>query len=156
MAGGTEFRSEVSKAHMDPATTTIQELSRRLIALEATYAAVSVAGESLAVRVCEKLRMSLVKFAGIAGYRTLVSRALSLAKVEAPLLAPVQVRSDGSLEGFDRVSGSQENDPADIVLLHLLSLLVTFVGERQTLALVRDGWPNVAVDIAQVKTERQQ
>jgi hypothetical protein len=141
---------------MNPATTTVRELSRRLIALEAACAPVSDAGESLSMRVCEKLRNSLVKFAGINGYRTLVSRALSMAKLEAPWLEPVKVRGDGSLEGFDGICESQETDPADIVLVHLLSLLVTFIGERQTLALVSDGWPDGAADNAQLKTKGQQ
>lgn len=141
---------------MNPSITTIQDLARRLIALEAMCAPVGIGCDSLAMRVCEKLRISLVKFAGVAGYRTLVLRALSLAKAETPLLEPVQIRLDGSLEGFDRISEIQETDPAAIVLIHLLGLLVTFIGERQTLALVRDGWPNDAVDEAQLKTEGQQ
>jgi hypothetical protein len=141
---------------MNPSITTVQDLARRLIALEANCAPVAVGRNSLAIRVCEKLRISLVKFAGVAGYRTLVSRALSLAKVETPLLEPVQIRSDGSLEGFDRISEIQETDPAAVVLVHLLGLLVTFIGERQTLALVRDGWSNDVVDEAQLKTEGQQ
>lgn len=140
---------------MAPATPTIQDLSRRLLALEALCDPVSISGESRALRVCEKLRLSLVKFAGVAGYRTLISRALSLAKAEAPSLEPVQIRPDGSLEGFERIATSQDTDAADLVLAHLLSLLVTFIGERQTLGLVRAAWPDDPLDKTQSKTEEQ-
>lgn len=85
---------------MNPATNAIQNLARRLIALEAICDSVTPAPDCRAERVCEKLRLSLVKFAGVAGYRTLVSRALALAKVDFPSLEAVQIRADGSLEGF--------------------------------------------------------
>ena len=140
---------------MDPATPTIQDLTRRFIALEALCDPDAIAGESRAMRVCEKLRLTLVKFAGITGHRTLVSRALSLAKAQAPSLEPVRVRPDGSLEGFDEIGTSQDTEAAEIVLFHLLSLLVTFIGERQTLALLRTGWPDEALDKTQSKTEDQ-
>lgn len=140
---------------MNPATPTIQDLTRRLIALEAKCHPVAIPGESRAARVCEKLRLSLVKFAGVDGYRILVSRALSLAKVEAPSLEPLQVRTDGSLQGFDEIGTGQDTQAAYIVLVHLLSLLVTFIGERQTLGLVSAEWPDDALDKKQLKTEEQ-
>jgi hypothetical protein len=138
---------------MNPAELAVQDLSRRLIALEAQCDSVAIAGESRAVRVCEKLRLSLVKFAGVAGYRALVSRALSMAKAEAPSLEPVQVRQDGSMEGFDRIGTTPGTDAADIILVHLLSLLVTLIGERQTLALVRAGWTDDRPVKTQLETE---
>jgi hypothetical protein len=33
-----------------------------------------------------------------------------------------------------------------VLTVHLLNLLVTFIGESLTLHLVRDAWPNVAID----------
>jgi hypothetical protein len=140
---------------MNPATPTIQNLARRLIALEALCVAAPTAGDCRAEQVCEKLRLSLVKFAGNAGYRTLISRALAMAKVEAPSLEAVQIRPDGSLEGFDRIEIIQDRQSAEIVLGHLLSLLVTFIGERQTLGLVRAAWPDDLLEKTPSKTEEQ-
>jgi hypothetical protein len=44
----------------------------------------------------------------------------------------VQVGLDGSLEGFDE-TGERDTDGAFAVLVHLLSLLVTFIGQSPTL-----------------------
>lgn len=140
---------------MNSATTSIQNLARRLIALEASCDSVTPARDCGAERVCEKLRLSLVKFAGVAGYRTLISRALALAKVEAPSLEAVQIRADCSLEGFDRIESIQDGQAADIVLLHLLGLLVTFIGERLTLGLISAAWPDDLLDKTPSQTEEQ-
>jgi hypothetical protein len=130
---------------MNSTTPAIQMLARRLIALEATRDARPVAGGNEAARVCEKLRVPLAKFAGVAGYRSLISRAMAMSKAEAPLLEPVQVRLDGSLEGFDGIA-HQDAEAGVVVLVHLLSLLVTFIGKSLTLGLVRDAWPDAPLD----------
>jgi hypothetical protein len=57
--------------------------------------------QSAALRVYEKLRQSLVAFAGTAGFQSLAFRALTLAKSEAPGLRAVQIAEDGSLHGLD-------------------------------------------------------
>jgi uncharacterized membrane protein len=102
----------------------------------------SVNGENQAVRACEQLRVALAKFLGTAGYRSLMVRALALAKAETPSLAPVQVLLDGSLDGIC----PKDSEAAGVVLVNLLSLLVTFLGERMTLRLVLDVWPNASLD----------
>lgn len=86
---------------MSTASPGTRELARRLVALEAVRDEPPVAGGSEAVRVCEKLRLPLSKLVGVAGFRSLLSRALAIAKAEVPLLIAVQVRADGSLEGLD-------------------------------------------------------
>lgn len=140
---------------MNSATPAIQDLARRLIALEAPRDAVSSGGGSEAERACEKLRVPLAKFAGVAGYRSLISRALAMAKAEAPSLEPVQVRSDGSLEGFDGAAKNHDAEAPVVVLVHLLSLLVTFIGEPLTIGLVRAAWPDEPLARTQLKTEEQ-
>lgn len=136
---------------MNSATPAIQDLAQRLIALEAMCDAGSVAGRSEAVRVCERLRDPLAKFLGIDGYRSLMARALSMAKAEVPSLDPVQVQLDGSLDGIC----PKDADAAAGVLVHLLGLLVTFVGERMTLRLVLDAWPNASLGDANSSVEEQ-
>ncbi len=136
---------------MNSATPAIQNLARRLIALEAMCEAGSVSGISEAVRVCEKLRVPLAKFLGIDGYRSLMARALAMAKAETPSLDPVQVQSDGSLDGI----GPKDAEAAVVILVHLLGLLVTFVGERMTLRLILDGWPDASLDETDSSVEEQ-
>lgn len=136
---------------MNSATPAVQDLAQRLIALEAKCDAGSTAGSSEAVRVCEKLRVPLAKFLGIEGYRSLMARALGMAKAETLSLSPVQVQLDGSLDGI----GQKDAEAAVVVLVHLLSLLVTFVGERITRRLVLDVWPDASLGETDSSVEEQ-
>jgi hypothetical protein len=87
---------------------------------------------------------------GLAGFRSLLSRALALAKAEVVSLSPVQVREDGSLEGLDGAAhwpgAGPGGDGGAAVVTHLLGLLVTFIGEPLTRQLVRDSWPDAPAD----------
>jgi len=136
----------------------MKDLARRLLAIEAARAEAAAAPGDAAVRVCAKLQTPLIRLTGLAGYSSLLARALVLAKSEAPSLLAVSVRPDGSLAGLDAI----ENDPdagkfeeARVVLVaHLLGLLATFIGEFLTLRLVRDVWPDVAFDSPGLKGEK--
>ena len=143
---------------MSRASPQNQELARRLIVFEAARANSSDAPVDVAVLVIGELRMRLVKLAGVEGFRSLLSRALTLSKAEAPSLNIVQISSDGSLEGFDGIEGSEEAGAptqAGIVLVaHLLELLVTFIGAPLTLRLLRDKWPDASMEVANLEGEK--
>ena len=130
---------------MNTATPAIRDFARRLIALEASRAEPPVGCGSEVVRVSDKLRLPLSKLTGDAGFRSLMSRAVALAKAEIPSLAAVQVRADGSLEGLDGIGQDSDGQAGVVVLAQLLGLLVTFIGEPLMLRLVRDAWPNASV-----------
>jgi hypothetical protein len=144
---------------MSTASPEIQDLARRLFAFEAAHAVSSDAGVDVAVRVIEELRLRLIKLAGVDGFRSLLSRALTLAKAEVSSLTMVQVRADGSLEGFDGIEGSGEagaaGQPGIVLVAHLLELLVTFIGAPLTLRLVRDKWPDASMDGADLRSEEK-
>ncbi len=141
---------------MSTASPEIQDLARRLLAFEAAHDNSSDARVDVAVLVIEELRVRLIRLAGVDGFRSLLSRALTLAKAEVPSLNMVHVRADGSLEGFDGIEGSHEAAAAGIVLVaHLLELLVTFIGAPLTLSLVRDKWPDASMDGADLRTEEK-
>src|SRR5450432_1917934 len=53
--------------------------------------------ESAAFRVCERLRQPLITLAGVAGFRSLLSRALTLARAEARSASAVRARASGAL-----------------------------------------------------------
>jgi hypothetical protein len=134
---------------MNTATPAMKDLARRLIALETSRdPSEGLVGE--AVQVCEKLRVPLAKLAGVAGFRSLMARAMTLATAEVPWLDSVQVRADGSLEGLDAAERQQGVVPGGeagvVVVAQLLGLLVTFIGEPLTLRLVHDAWPDAPVD----------
>jgi hypothetical protein len=97
-----------------------------------------------------KLRRPLITLAGVAGFRSLLSRALTLARAEAPSLSAVQVAADGSLKGLDELEPQtdkeQARDGGAILIAQLIGLLLTFIGEGLTLRLVQDVWPEAAFD----------
>ena len=117
-----------------------RELALRLLAHESAAGKASEPAEFAAFRVCAKLRGPLVTLAGVAGFRSLISRALTLAKADAPSLSAVQVAADGSLHGLDalrpQIDADEARDAGIILITQLLGLLVRVVGEAITLQLV--------------------
>ena len=130
-----------------------RRLARILLGYEAAVGKNSEPTESVTSRVCEKLRRPLSALAGVVGFRSLLSRALALAKAEAPSLSAVEIAADGSLQGLDQLRQTdKDNDEnkakADeggpIIVAYLVGLLLTFIGEGLTLRLVQDVWPEAA------------
>jgi hypothetical protein len=127
-------------------TPETREFAERLLADEAVAATLSQASVPVAFRVCEELRPSLTKLAGAAGFHSLLLRALTLAKRQAPGLSAVRVDADGSLKDDDAGPNLDNYDAEEGVLLvaHLIGLLFTFIGESLTLRLMHDVWPNAS------------
>jgi hypothetical protein len=127
----------------------MRNLAQSLIAEERRSARDSAPASHAAFRVCEKLRAPLCTFAGVGGFRSLLSRALVLARAEAPLLAGVQIKADGTFlhsPEMEAQAASTEAAQAGAVLVdQLLGLLITFIGEALTLRLVHDVWPQTAL-----------
>jgi hypothetical protein len=130
---------------MNTTSPAIGDLARRLIASEAAREP-SDGPVGATVRACDRMRVPLAKLVGVAGFRSLLSRALAMAKAEAPALDGVRVRPDGSLEGLDASERTMNEEAGVLVVARLLGLLVTFIGEPLTLLLVRDAWPDATVD----------
>jgi hypothetical protein len=117
-----------------------RDLAQRLLAYQNAAGKTSEPTEFAAFRVCERLRQPVITIAGVAGFRSLLSRALTLARAEAPGLSAVQVAADGSLQGLDafrpQVDSNQAREAGIILITQLLGLLVRVVGEAMTLQLV--------------------
>ncbi len=124
-------------------------MARRLIALEARGPA------DAAVRACDRLRAPLTTLAGVAGFRSLMGRALVLAAAEVPALKSVRLGGDGALEGFAAVPESDADAAGTAVVAQLLGLLVTFIGEPLTLRLVSDAWPDAHLENTDWRAEGQ-
>ena len=118
---------------------TTRELAQRLLAFEAVEAGTANADTHAVGRVCDKLRRPLTTLAGAAGFRSLLARALTLAKQESPVLGAWEIRSDGSLEGVN----GEAAQPGAVLVAHLIGLMITFIGEALTLRLLQDVWPDV-------------
>lgn len=129
-----------------------RELARRLMAYEAVAGKTSEPTESAVVRVYEKLRRPLCALAGVAGFCSLASRALALARAEAPSLSAVQVTANGALQGLDepgpQIGQDRDGEGGAILIAQLLGLLLTFIGAALTLRLVQDAWPDAAFNDA--------
>jgi hypothetical protein len=136
-----------------------RDLAQRLLAYENAAGKTSEPTEFAAVRVCERLRQPLITLAGVAGFRSLLSRALTLARAEAPSLSVVQVAADGSLKGLDELDPQtdkeQARDGGAILIAQLIGLLLTFIGEGLTLRLFQDVWPEAAFDGRVSEKERK-
>jgi hypothetical protein len=131
---------------MKAATPATRNLARWLLAHEAGVGKPDEIKVQAAFHACEKLRHHLSKLVGVAGFQSLLSRALTLAKAEAPWLGAVEVKADGTLAwpgGFDTQQDRDETEKGGVILLaQFLGLLVTFIGESLSLRLVRDVWPD--------------
>ena len=127
-----------------------RDLVQRLLTDEAAADKTSVSTESAAFRVYEKLRHHLCALAGVAGFHSLASRALTLSKAKAPSLCAMQVAADGSLQKLGEAESESDKRQAGegevILVSELLGLLHAFIGEALTLRLLRDAWPNAVFD----------
>ena len=139
----------------------MRDLAHRLLDYEAGANKSSEPGKSATLRVYEKLRDGLSEFAGVAGFESIASRALVLAKTEAPGLNSVRVSADGELHGLgqdpgelehpidmdeDRAAESHAGEGEIILIARILGLLLLFLGEAIVLSLVRITWPGAAID----------
>ena len=135
----------------------MRDLARRLLTCEDLAGKTSEPSEFATLRVYEKLRQSLSVFAGSAGFQSLASRALALARSEAPSLSAARVSADGSLQGLgefepqidiDKVGAGEypAGEGGIILIACLLGLLRIFLGEALTLSLLRNAWPGEVFD----------
>lgn len=133
----------------------MRDLAKRLLA--ANHAA-SDPHVHEAVLVSEKLRVPLTRFAGTDGFASLLRRALALARAEVPTLQDARVSADGRLEGLEAPAstagaGAGGSEAAVALTAQLLGLLVTFIGQPFTLRMVREAWPDAALDESQSRIE---
>jgi len=134
---------------MDRSSASTRDLARRLVAVEAASQSANGAHVHEAVRVCDKLRISLTRFAGADGFTSLLGRARALARAEVTLLQTVNLKPDCSVEELGMLAVDATNGGSEAVLAiiaHLLGLLETFIGKPLTLRLVRDAWPDISLD----------
>jgi hypothetical protein len=114
-----------------------------------------------AQKVCARFGKSLTHLAGAAGFRSLLSRALVLAKGEVPFSFDVHMAPDGvlhrPLDSAQRINTDDADADADYrrfevsLIAQLLGLLGVFIGEALTLQLVKETWPTVCIGELPIK-----
>ena len=129
---------------MPQAMSAAYTLAQQVLAYESARGTPGEPPGRAAVRACEKLRVWFSRLAGVAGFRSILERALILAQQDGSWLASVEVTVDGALAGFGE--GAQPQDPAAAggglaLLTQFFGLLHTFVGEAMTRHLLADVWP---------------
>lgn len=143
---------------MRSAPPKLRKFAQRLLVLEAPSGKAAEGNGSAAFHVSEKLRGPLSTLAGIAGFRSLLSRALALAKGEVGWLKAVHVSAVGSLEGVDsactQLSPDEIAQGEEILIAQLVGLLVTFIGETLTVRLVQGVWPEISARDLNFETEK--
>jgi hypothetical protein len=121
--------------------------ARHLLAYQAAPDAGSVQAETTTFLVYEKLRQRLRTPIGTNGFQALASRALTLARSEAPSLNAVQITPEGSLRGLgeleEQINLDQCGEAGVIFIAHLLGLFLTFLGAATTRRLVQDIFPHL-------------
>ena len=120
-------------------TSTTRELAQQLLAYELAEARTLNAGSHAVSRVSDKLRRPLTTLAGAAGFRSLLARALTLAKRESPALGAWQVNADGSLESLN----GEADESGSVLIAHLIGLMITFIGESLTLRILNGVWQDL-------------
>ena len=138
---------------MDTPFSSMRDLARRLLAASQTTSGTHIPE---VVAVVQRLRISLAKFAGDAGFASLLRRALVLACADVPSLQSVKIGADGRLDGVEQLAADTGTDAlggeaAVALTAHLLGLLVTFIGEPLTLRLLRESWPDTANNIQETR-----
>jgi len=121
--------------------------ARHLLAYQVAPVAVSAQAETATFLVYEKLHQQLRTPIGTSGFQALASRALALARLEAPSLKAVQVTAEGCLRGLGELEEQGNLDQCGeagvIFIAHLLGLFLTFLGTATTTRLVQDIFPHL-------------
>jgi hypothetical protein len=134
---------------MSRSTANMRDLAERLVAYEATGRKPFERHGRTFGGVIEKVRGPLAALTGVAGFRSLLSRALALANVEVRWLRAVHLKADGTMECPPEIARLDKEEIANgevALVAQLLGLLVTFIGGALMARLLEDVWPGVPIN----------
>ena len=119
---------------MSAATPQLRDFAKRLVAHEMLADQPSGTTIPAPCYASEKLRPPLAALMGKGGFGALLSRARALASAENPWLGAVQVKADGTFDGFEelamQVSTDEFLEGCIVLLAQLLGLRPRAVGAR--------------------------
>lgn len=122
---------------MSASNPSLRELALKLLSDQRPVA--GHADGSLPVN--QRLQLSLIRFAGVEGFASLLRRAMALASANIPALRNAKVGVDGGIEGIEPAFTQDHvlrHEAAVAVTTQLLELLVSFIGESLTRRIVAD------------------
>lgn len=127
---------------MTAPSPSLQRTAQRLIEKAAKGDEDEAALLLAAEQVFQRLHDRLAKLIGVVGFRTLLARALKLARADAPALGALEVKPDGLIAGLSEALVARSPTEAlaapATLLAHFLALLAAFLGEDLALHLVRE------------------
>lgn len=130
----------------------IPKLVSQLLEIEDASAGSSCSDLDRAVKVCERLRVPITKLTGPVGFSSLLSRAVAIARRQAPSLLGLRVDAGGLLVSQNEIHTyaplpvRDARGGSELLIGELIGLLITFIGEPLTLSLVREAWPDVSIE----------
>ena len=130
-------------------------LARWLLNTEMSDAAEPELLSDAVERICQKLSRRLAAIITQTGYRSLIGRALHIARLDFPLLDGVRATTsnDRCFEGLARRSPdagfAEMQDALTAVIATIIMLLDTFIGEDLVRRLLRDIWPDMPIEAPQ-------
>jgi hypothetical protein len=128
----------------------LHQAARRLMTSEIGSRDTSDDVASAAISVYETFSKHLASFVGEDGSHALFRRSVKLTAARFPCLADVRGAAGVDASLVKAVGGCLRSQTPDrareaslALLIAYLDLLATFIGERLTLRLLQEGWPNV-------------
>jgi hypothetical protein len=145
---------------MTRASEHLRRIIRRELRPRVTSAADAKAGAAAAVETYEQLARQLTRLIGEAGVSAIHTRSVHLTRKEFPWLAAAPP-AEGSRVLVQHLRTTLEGQQPAVILLssealvvNLIDLLVTLIGERLTTRLLQEAWPDaVTTETAQETTE---
>lgn len=132
---------------MSHSPTQMRHFAERLIAYDARGIQ-STPEKPVGFPVLAKLRHYLAALMGNMGFRSLLMRALLLARVEVSVLRRLKVTATGVVDELEARADTKEIAEGRVVLVaHLLGLLVALIGEVLVLRLIREIWPRLPLKV---------
>jgi hypothetical protein len=117
----------------------ISHISEWLLASELAKNGSSSDEDPAASMVSRKLRTVVSSLIGVAGYKSIVMRALNLTMRDTDAFRDASVTSDGFLKDLN----SEDPQAGDLLIFHLVGLLVVLTGVDFTLQLLQEAWPDL-------------
>ncbi len=130
----------------------VEDLAARIVSDEAKRIPPTAHDADLILGICDKMHPMLSRLAGSISYRSLLVRALALAKPKAKTLGALRFERDGRLVFDPEDPAAQHLNPATVrqdaivLITAFLNLMMLLIGEVLTVRIVRQVWPEVTTE----------
>jgi hypothetical protein len=129
----------------DAARSRLNNLAHKILMHEFSMGRPGETAAPLIFKVCDKFRSPMQTLTGENGFRSILGRALVLARSEVVWFGTVNISATGFFAGLrqaeSRLTREEIVRGETVLIAHLLGLLFTFIGDQMTRMLLQDIWP---------------